>query len=125
MTSTIEQNGLVYAESKEEILDVVCGLIDEAQRNYIFDRRRHDRHSLAIVVSATPVKDGRLRADFEAVTHDISAGGLAFIHTARLDERYLLLRFPGFKQQPLILEILRQSKIGPLWMIAGKFQTDL
>ncbi len=27
--TTIEQNGLVYAGTMEEVLDVVCGLIDE------------------------------------------------------------------------------------------------
>src|SRR5262249_53820654 len=101
------------------------GLIDEAQRNYIFDRRKHDRHSLAVVVNVTPIKDGRLGEEFEAVTHDISAGGLAIIHQARLDEHYLSLRFPTFDQQPLLLEILRQTKIGPFWMIAGKFCTEL
>ena len=62
MSSTTEQNGLVYASSKEEIVDVVCGLIDEAQCEYVFDRRKHDRHSLAVLIKATPIKDGRFGA---------------------------------------------------------------
>jgi hypothetical protein len=125
MSTTIEQNGLVYVSSKEEILDVVCGLIDEAQREYVYDRRKHDRHPLAVVINAAPIQDARLGAPIEALTHDISAGGLSFVHNARIDEPYLLLRFPGLNQRPLILEILRQKKMGPFWMIAGKFQTDL
>jgi hypothetical protein len=125
MSTTIEQNGLVYADTKEEILDVVCGLIDDAQREYVYDRRKHDRHSLAVVINAAPINDGRLGAPIEALTHDISAGGLSFVYNARIDEPYLLLRFPGFNQRPLILELLRQMKMGPFWMIAGKFQTDL
>src|SRR5262245_15340847 len=100
MSSTIEQNGFVYADTKEEILDIVCGLLDDAQREYTFDRRKHDRHSLAIAVSATPIQDRRLGAHFEAVTHDISAGGLSFVYNRRIDEPLLLLRFPSFKQRP-------------------------
>jgi hypothetical protein len=126
MSTTIEQNGLVYASSKEEVLDVVCGLIDEAQCEYVYDRRKHDRHSLAVLIKATPLKDGRrLVTEFEALTHDISAGGLSIIYNAPIEEQYLLLRFPGFNQRSLIFEVLRQTKMGPFWMIAGKFQTDL
>jgi hypothetical protein len=125
MSNAIEQNGLTYAGSKEEILDIVCGLIDEAQRDYIFDRRKHDRHSLALAINATPIEDGRTGAEFEALTHDISAGGLSFVSNARIDEPYLLLRFPSFNRPPLILEIVRQNQIGPFWIIAGKFQTAL
>ena len=125
MSDTIEQHGLVYADSKEDILAVVCGLIDETQREYVFDRRKHDRYSLAIAVNATPIEDDQLGTEFEAITHDISAGGLSLIHNARIEEPYLWLRFPGFNQSPLILEIVRQTQIGPFWMIAGKFRTGL
>jgi hypothetical protein len=123
MSATIERNGLVYAETREEILDVVCGLIDEAQRDYIFDRRKHDRHPLAIAVNVTPIEDSRLGTEFDALTHDISAGGLSFVYNARIDKPYLLLRFPDFDQPPLLLEIVRQKQIGPFWMIAGRFRT--
>jgi hypothetical protein len=122
MSTTFEQNGLVYADSKEAIKDVIRGLIDEAQREYIVDRRKHHRHSLAILINATPIKEGRLGTEFKAVTHDIASGGLSFVHNALIDEPYLLLRFPDFNQQPLILEVLRQTQIGPFWMIAGKFR---
>ena len=126
MATTTEQNGLVYSSSQEEILDVVCGLIDESRREYAYDRRRHDRHSLAVLVKATPIKDSRrLGTEIEVLTHDISAGGLAFVSNAPIDEQYISLRFPGFSQRPLILEVLRQTKMGPFWMIAGSFQTDL
>ena len=125
MTSTIEQHGLAYAGSKEEILEVVCGLVDEAQRDYIFERRKDDRHSLAIAINAAPIKNGGMGAEFEAITHDISAGGLSFVSNAPIDEPYLLLRFPGFNQRSVILEVVRQNQIGPFWMIAGKFTTAL
>ena len=59
MATSTEQNGLVYSSSQEEILDIVCGLIDESQREYLYDRRKHDRHSLAVLIKATPIKDGR------------------------------------------------------------------
>jgi hypothetical protein len=125
MNTTTEQNGLGHAETREEILDVVCGLIDEVQRGYTFDRRKHDRHSLAITVKATPIKAGRLGVEFEALTHDISAGGLSFVYDARIDAPNLLLRFPGFDQPPLILEIVHQMRIGPFWKIGGRFRTAL
>jgi hypothetical protein len=123
--TTIEQNGMVYAGTMEEVLDVVCGLIDEAQRDYIFERRQHDRHSLAIAMTAAPIEDGGLGAEIEAVTHDISAGGLSFVSNTPIEEPHLLVRFPGFNQRPLILEVVRQNQIGPFWIIAGKFQTAL
>jgi hypothetical protein len=125
MNTTTEQNGFGFADSKEEILGVVCGLIDEAQREYVYDRRKHDRHSLAILVNATPIIDGRLGEPFKAVTHDISAGGLSLICNELIDDPILLLRFPGFNQPPLIVEVIRQTQIGPFWKVAGKFQTDL
>ena len=126
MATSTEQNGLVYSSSQEEILDIVCGLIDESQREYLYDRRKHDRHSLAVLIKATPIKDGRrLGTEFEALTHDISAGGLSFVYNTPIEEQFLLLRFPGFNQRSIILEVLRQTKMGPFWMIAGRFQTDV
>jgi hypothetical protein len=123
MNATLERNGLVYADSKEAINSVVRGVIDEAQREYIVDRRREHRRSLAILVNAAPIKDGQLGTEFAAVTHDISARGISLLHDSRIDEPYLFLRFPEFKdRQALILEVLRQTQIGPYWLIAGKFR---
>ena len=122
MSALVEQNGLGYADSKEAIKAVVRGLIDEAQHEYIVDRRKYHRHPIAILIRATPIKDGKHGAEFKAITHDIASGGLSFVHNAVVNEPYLLLRFPDYNQQPLIMEVLRQTQIGPFWMIAGKFR---
>jgi hypothetical protein len=60
MNATIERNRLDYADTKEAINSVVRGLIDEAQREYIVDRRRERCHSLAILLNVAPIKDGQL-----------------------------------------------------------------
>ncbi|HKD35656.1 MAG TPA: hypothetical protein VKB78_02620 [Pirellulales bacterium] len=122
MSAIIEHDGLVYADSKEAIKAVVRGLIDEAQHDYIVDRRKHHRHSLAILVRATPIKDGRFGAEFKAITHDIASGGICLVHNSIVNEPYLLLQFPNYNQQPLVMEVIRQTQIGPYWMIAGKFR---
>ncbi len=124
MSITAQQNELGYAESNEAIKAVVRGLIDESQHDYIVDRRKYHRHSIAVLVHATPIKDGKLGAEFKAITHDIASGGLSFVHTALVNGPYLLLRFPDFNQPPLVIEVIRQTQIGPFWMIAGKFRTN-
>jgi hypothetical protein len=123
MNAMLERNGLVYADTKEAINSVVRGLIDEAQREYIVDRRRERRQSLAILLNVAPIKDEQLGTEFAAVTHDIATRGMSFLHNSPIDAPYLFLRFPEFNdRQALILEVLRQTQIGPFYMIGGKFR---
>jgi hypothetical protein len=124
---TAEQNKpeLIYADSREAINALVLELIEEAQREYTVDRRRERRHPLAMLINVVPIgENGRLVASgFAAVTRDISARGISFLHTGPVEEKYLFLRFPqaSFDPQALVMEVLRRTEIGPFWIIAGKF----
>ena len=114
---------LNYADSKEAIEDVVRGLIDESQREYIVDRRSERRHSLAVRLGVTPIENGKLATEFAAVTHDISTRGISFLHDSLVECKHLLLRFPDYNRQALVVEVLRQTEIGPFKMVAGRFST--
>jgi hypothetical protein len=125
METTIESE-LVYADSREAINALVKELFDEAQREYIIERRREHRFPLAMLVNAVPIGDnGRpIASGFAAVTRDISAQGISFLHTGPVEQKYLFLRFPqaAFDPQALVMEVLRKTEIGPFWIIAGTFR---
>jgi hypothetical protein len=115
----------IVAENKEVITAFIRGLIDDAQKAFIADRRRELRHPLSVPVTVTPVGDAnrRLTGAFVAVTRDISTTGISFLHTNLVNDHYLNLRFTESRPDAptIVIEVLRRRKIGPLWEIAGKF----
>jgi hypothetical protein len=127
MQRACKQNNpeLIYADSQDAINALVKELIDEAQRDFVVDRRREHRLPLSILVNAIPIgKNGRpTGSGFAAVTRDVSARGISFLHTGSVEAKYLFLGFPqaSFNPQALVVEVLRRIEIGPLWIIAGKF----
>jgi hypothetical protein len=114
--------GLTFAETGEAITSLIRDLIDQAQKDFVVDRRRERRCPLLTPVTVLPV--GRLAAAFAAVTHDISTRGISLLHTGPVDDHYLYLQFPESPQGSLtvVMEVLRRRKIGPLWEIAGNFR---
>jgi hypothetical protein len=124
-TNELDEPGLTSAESKEAITSLVRELIDEAQQDFIVDRRRDRRYPLFVPVTVTPVGEAsrRLNSTFVAVTRDVSAGGISFLHTSPVDDHYLYLRFTESRLDAaaIVIEVLRRRQVGPLWDIAGKF----
>jgi hypothetical protein len=120
-----DNSELIYADSRAAINVLVKELIDEAQREFVADRRREHRFPLSMLVNVVPIgKTGRpLASGFAAVTRDVSARGISFLHTGPVEAEYLFLRFPqaSFHPQALVMEVLRRTEIGPFWVIAGKF----
>lgn len=107
--------------NKPTIATLVRGLIDEAQKDFVVDRRRERRVPLSIPLTVTPVGNAiRRSGEFIAVTRDISTRGVSFFHTDPADDHYLCIR-SGESQIKVVIEVLRCRKVGPLWEIAGKF----
>ena len=92
------------------------------------ERRSEPRFAISVPVEVTPYEVEPLRAHlkFVAVTRDISASGITFLHTESVQEDFWLLEFarPRTKGIRLVLEVLYRRPIGPLWEIAGRFVTE-
>jgi hypothetical protein len=74
-------------------------------------------------LSVAPIENGQQGLEFPAVTHDISSRGISFLSDNPVDCKYLLVKFPEYdRRQAVIVEVLRQTKIGPFTMIAGMFR---
>ena len=112
-------------QSKEKVFRFVRNLLNEIQVEYIGEQRAHPRHPICVPIEAIPFDSQGHQAGpaFTAVTKDISATGLCFLHHSAILDRYLLVRFPGQdhdQSQWIVLELLRRRPVGPLWEIAGR-----
>jgi hypothetical protein len=110
------------------VAEFIHTLVAERLKYEGVERRGEPRFPICIPVEATPYDVGgqRARAKFVAVTRDISASGITFLHTASVEEDYWLLEFPrpGIRGIRLVLKVLYRRPIGPLWEIAGRFVTE-
>jgi hypothetical protein len=119
MTAAIDQSEPRFAESSEEITALIRRLTDDAQKDFLVDRRREHRYPLLVPVVVTPVGG----PGFTAVTRDISRRGISFLHTTTIDDHYVYLQFPELLETPaIVVEVLRRRQVGPLWEIAGAFR---
>lgn len=119
MTAAIEQSEPTLAESSEEITALIRRLTDDAQKDFLVDRRREHRYPLLVPISVTPVGG----TGFTAVTRDVSRRGISFLHTSPIDSHYVYLRFSELLDTPaIVVEVLRRREIGPFWEIAGAFR---
>jgi hypothetical protein len=112
-------------QSKEKVFRFVRDLLDDVQAEYIGEQRAYPRHPICVSIEAIPFDSQGHQAGkaFTAVTKDISATGLCFLHHAAILDRYLLVRFPRSDRYPsqwIVLEVLRRRAVGPLWEIAGR-----
>lgn len=115
--------------SVEGVGDFVRELVADVLLKYDgVERRIEPRYPISIPVVATPYDVGRNRAGskFVAVTRDVSASGVTFLHTNSVDEDFWILEFgrPVANGARLVLEVLYRRPIGPLWEIAGRFVTE-
>jgi hypothetical protein len=125
---TVEAKRSRPITSAEEIAGFVRDLVFEMHTYDGVERRAEPRFAVSVPVEATPYDLDPLRPHekFVAVTRDISASGITFLHTKSVDENFWLLKFdwPRSKGVRLVLEVLYRRPIGPLWEIAGRFVTE-
>jgi len=114
--------------SAEEIANFVRELVFAMHTYDGVERRAEPRFAISVPVEATPYDVDPLRPQekFVAVTRDISASGITFLHTKSVEENFWLLEFgwPRSKGIRLVLEVLYRRPIGPLWEIAGRYVTE-
>jgi hypothetical protein len=118
MDSTIQNTTTDHDEAGLAITVFIRELVDEAQRDFVVDRRREHRFPLLIPVTVTPVREGA--STFAAVTRDVSLRGVSLLHTGPVEDHYLRIQFKP-DAPPVVIEVLRRRKVGPLFEIAGKF----
>ncbi|HEV2968420.1 MAG TPA: PilZ domain-containing protein [Pirellulales bacterium] len=99
--------------------------MNDIQADYIVERRAEPRCPVCISMEAIPYDSHGHRANqpFTAVTKDVSASGISFLHDAVILDRFLLVRFHRLNQhnsQQIVLEVSRRRQVWPLWEIAGK-----
>lgn len=123
MNTTIDNSEQKFAD-QATITALVRGLIDDAQKDFVVDRRREHRFPLSVPLTVTPVGNAiQPSEEFVAVTRDISTRGISFFQIDPVDDHYVSIRF-GESAVKVVIEVLRCRKIGPLWEIAGKFLTS-
>jgi hypothetical protein len=116
---------LSVTQSKEKVFAFARDLLNDIQADYFLEQRAFRRHPLCVPIQVIPFDgQGRQTANpFAAVTKDISATGLSFLHSAPLSDPYLLVRFPESGRHSelwLVLEFVRGRPVGPFWEIGGR-----
>jgi hypothetical protein len=116
---------LSVTQSKEKVFAFARDLLNDIQADYFLEQRAYRRHSICVPLEVISFdSQGRQTANpFTAVTKDISATGLSFLHIAPVFDPYLLVRFPKSGRHNelwLVLEFVRCRPVGPLWEIGGR-----
>ena len=93
------------------------------------DSRQHPRYSLAKRVRALPLTDD-LRVvgqPFNALTVNVSTGGIAILQACAPSHPYLAIDFSGTARTlpPVLLKQLRVRPIGPAYEVAGEFMSRI
>lgn len=118
------------AKSKCEVISLVREIMDEIQADYIADARRVPRYPVCVPIEFIPYdKNGRRIGEaFIAVSKDVSASGLAFLHSTTVEAEFVVVRFPQSQKcadRRIILRVVRVRQVGPLWEIGGRFLIEL
>ena len=116
-------------KSKGQIVQLLRGLVDELQANYVADQRKDRRYPLCVAVEVAPCDLFGCRSgeSFTAVTKDISAGGMALLHRFPIRNQIVQISFPGAgccSEAHILLQVIRRRPVGPFWEIAGPFLTE-
>jgi PilZ domain len=115
--------------SQRNAIELIREILDETQADYVADERVDLRYPVCVPIEATLYNDqGQPCGEpFTAVTKDISAGGIAFLRSAAVTDRYVVITFPWAKQhsdERVVVEVRYCRELGPLWQIGGRFLVD-
>lgn len=91
------------------------------------DARESKRHKITMEVIVRPVNgDGTtFGAAYRAVSTDISATGLGFLHRRPVSDKYLCVTFRTEAELSVIIEVVRCRPVGPLFEVGGVFVRKL
>lgn len=128
-TLTNREAGFEMVKSRAKVAQLLKDVISAAHVDFIAEQRGEPRQPVCMAVEVTPynLKGQRTGPLFEAVTKDVSADGMAILHTAAVRDLVLVVRFPELKsghERRVTLQVVRRRPVGPLWEIGGKFLTD-
>jgi hypothetical protein len=115
--------------SQRNAIDLIREILDDTQAEYIADERVDLRYPVCIPIEVTPYSDQGERSgeSFATITRDVSAGGIAFLHTAAVTDRYVVITFPKAKRhsdERVVVEVRYCRELGPLWQTGGRFLID-
>jgi hypothetical protein len=120
------QNGFLTVH-EEELLELIQKLPGAADRPFDFERRTSPRRNLSVFVKVTPFdpETREVGSPVRGVTCNISSGGICFLNTTAIRDRYLLLEFeyPTIVSRRLAMEVIRCERAEPFWLIRGRLVT--
>jgi hypothetical protein len=115
---------------QQNVIELIREILDDTQPDCIVADERVDlRYPFCVPIEVTPFDDqgGLSGGPLATVTKDISAGGIAFLNTAEVTGRYVVVRFPRVKRnadQRVVVEVRYCRRLGPLWQIGGRFLVE-
>ena len=115
--------------SQRNAIELISEILDNAQADCSADKRGDLRYPVCIPIEGTPFSDQGQQCGepFATVTKDVSAGGIAFLHTAEITAQYAAISFPNAKRhfdQFVVVEVLYCREMGPLWQTGGRFLVE-
>ena len=115
--------------SQRNAIDLIREILDDTQADCVADERVDLRYPVCIPIEVTPYNDeGEPSGEsFATITRDVSAGGIAFLHTTAVTGKYLVISFPQAKrhsEQRVTVEVCYSRELGPLWQTGGRFLVD-
>lgn len=93
------------------------------------EHRDEVRIAVSLPIVTVPVDESLRKTGegFNAFTRDISSGGLAIYHTRHIAEKFLALEIKttSGRRLRMLLHVLRCSRVGLFYEIAGRFVSRL
>ena len=122
-------DGGTTLRSKREVIGFIFEIMEDFQSDYVADKLADPRGPVCIQIEVIPYNEQGQRSGepFRAVTTDVSASGIAFLHTAEFVDRLAVSRFPGAKRRAddrIVVEVRRCREAGPFWEIGGRFMVE-
>ena len=110
----------------EKILEFVNYIFSQLQSGKQNDERVDDRKQAFLPVTLQPLdaKEYPICDPIEAITRDISVGGLGFISPEEVMGEKLMVVFQSGRATALIIDVSYQLKRGPFYLIGGEFAVD-
>ena len=112
----------------EAVVSFVRRLIDDYRPNVESERRAQPRKAVTIPVVVQPLDSGFQLAGeaFNAVTKDISAGGIGVMHSEQVTTRYLQVQVAtqDGEQMSLLAQVKHCTPHGQYYHIGARFVVD-
>lgn len=92
--------------------------------HFEYESRAHPRTKLTveIEVRASNRSGSKLGTPFNAITTDISPGGIGFLHTTPVGDKFLAIELGGkHRRASALVEVVRCRPVGIFYEIGAKF----